>query len=130
MTLNPRQSKMATEQILNHLCPDSNSVNSLMTGNSSDRVSFLASKISDQIKVLIQNLNNLIKPHLLFASLSQLTYNDILQNEKTRLPATFSSLKPDYSHISVAENSDKPEDWLLHPIGYVFQFDAQKEWIF
>ena len=55
MALNPRQSKMATEQILNHLCPDSNSVNSLMTGNSSDRVSFLASKISDQIKVLIQN---------------------------------------------------------------------------
>ena len=46
----------------------------------------------------------------------------MLQNEKTRLPATISSLKPDYSHISVAENSDKPEDWLLHPIGYVFQF--------
>ena len=63
---------------------------------------------------------------MLFASLSQLTYNDILQNEKTRLPATFSSLKPDCSSINVAEKSDQPEDWLLHPIGYVFQFDAQK----
>ena len=55
MTLNSQQSKMATEQILNHLCPDSNSVNSLMTGNSRDRMSFLVSKISDQIKVLIQD---------------------------------------------------------------------------
>ena len=60
---------------------------------------------------------------MLFASLSQLTYNDILQNEKTRLPATFSSLKPDCSSINVAEKSDQPEDWLLHPIGYVFQFE-------
>ena len=25
----------------------------------------------------------------------------------------------------MAENSDKPEEWLLYPTGYVFQFDAQ-----
>ena len=43
-----------------------------------------------------------------------------------RLPANITSLKPDYSHINVAEKSDQPEDWLLHPTGYVFQFDAQK----
>ena len=55
MALNRQQSKMATKQILNHLCPDSNSVNSLMTETSGDRMSFLASKVSDQIKVLIQN---------------------------------------------------------------------------
>ena len=64
---------------------------------------------------------------MLFASLSHLINNDILQNEKTRLPATFSSLKPDCSSINVAEKSNQPEDWLLHPIGYVFQFDAQKD---
>ena len=50
----------------------------------------------------------------------------MLQNEKTRLTATFSSLKPDCSFINVAEKSNQPEDWLLHPTGYVFQFDAQK----
>ena len=50
----------------------------------------------------------------------------MLQNEKTRLAATFPSLKPDCSFINVAEKSNQPEDWLLHPIGYVFQFDAQK----
>ena len=50
----------------------------------------------------------------------------MLQNGKTRLTATFSSLKPDCSFINVAEESNQPEDWLLHPIGYVFQFDAQK----
>ena len=59
---------------------------------------------------------------MLFASLSHLINNDILQNEKSRLPATFSSLKPDCSSINVAEKSNQPEDWLLHPIGYVFQF--------
>ena len=59
---------------------------------------------------------------MLFASLIQLTYNDMLQNEKTRLAATFPSLKPDCSFINVAEKSNQPEDWLLHPIGYVFQF--------
>ena len=63
---------------------------------------------------------------MLFASLSQLTQNAILQNEKTRLPGTFSSLKPDCSSINVAEKLVQPEDWLLHPTGFVFQFDAQK----
>ena len=30
------------------------------------------------------------------------------------------------SSINVAEKSNQTEDWLLHPTGYVFQFDAQK----
>ena len=37
-----------------------------------------------------------------------------------------SSLQPDYKFIDVAEKSNQPKDWLLHPTGYVFQFDAQK----
>ena len=67
MTFNPIQSKMTTEKILKHLCPDSNSVKNLMSGNLSDRMNFLASKISDQIKVTI----------LLFVSLSQLNLNNL-----------------------------------------------------
>ena len=31
-------------------------------------------------------------------------------------------MKPDCSSINVAEKSNQPEDWLLHPTGYVFQF--------
>ena len=58
---------MTTEKIFKHLCPDSNSVNNLMSGNFSDRMNFLASKISEQIKVTI----------LLFASLSQLNLNNL-----------------------------------------------------
>ena len=38
-----------------------------------------------------------------------------------------SSLQPDYKFINVAEKSNQPKDWLLHPTGYVFQFDAQKD---
>ena len=37
-----------------------------------------------------------------------------------------SFLQPDYKFIDVAEKSNQPKDWLLHPTGYVFQFDAQK----
>ena len=37
-----------------------------------------------------------------------------------------SSLQPDYKFINVAEKSNQPKDWLLHPTGYVFQFDAQE----
>ena len=62
-----------------------------------------------------------------FASLSHFTYNHILQNKKTRLPATFSSLTPDCSSIDVAEKSNQPQDWLFHPTGFVFQFDATQE---
>ena len=50
----------------------------------------------------------------------------MFQNENIRLPATISSLEPDCSSINVAETSDKPKDWLLHPTGFVFQFDAEK----
>ena len=53
--LNPRQSKRFTEQIFDDLCPNSNDVKSLMTGNSQNRMNFLADKISDQIMVTILN---------------------------------------------------------------------------
>ena len=57
----------------------------------------------------------------------------IFQNENNRpgtgnrLPATMSSLQPDYKFINVAEKSNQPEDWRLHHTGYVFQFDARKK---
>ena len=59
-------------------------------------------------------------------------FDDIFQNENkkpgfgNRLPATLSSIQPDYKFIDVAEKSNQPKDWLLHPTGCVFQFDAQK----
>ena len=43
-----------------------------------------------------------------------------------RLPATKSSMKPDCNSIKKAEESDKPENWLLFPFGHVFKFDVQK----
>ena len=42
------------------------------------------------------------------------------------LPASISSLKPDCSSIDKAENSNEPKNWLFHPVGYVFKFDAKK----
>ena len=45
-----------------------------------------------------------------------------------RLPASITPLEPDYKFINVSEKSDEPEDWLLHPTGYVFQFEAKKAW--
>ena len=54
------------------------------------------------------------------------TFNNISQNENKRLSAINSSLKPDCRSIKVAEKSNQPEDLLLHPVGYVFQFYAQK----
>ena len=48
--------------------------------------------------------------------------------ESIKPPANITLLKPDYSHSNLAEKSNQPEDWLLHPTGYVFQFDAQKAW--
>ena len=49
-------------------------------------------------------------------------------SESIKPHANITLLKPDYSHSNVAEKSDRPQDWLLHPTGYVFQFDAQKAW--
>ena len=60
-------------------------------------------------------------------------FDDIFQNENNRpgignrLPAYITSLQPDYKFIDVAEKSNQPEDWLLYPTGYVFQFDARKK---
>ena len=60
-------------------------------------------------------------------------FDGIFQNENNRpgigkrLPANITSLKPDYKFINVAENSNQPKDWLLHPTGYVFEFDARRK---
>ena len=35
------------------------------------------------------------------------------------------SLRPDCSTINLAETSDQPKDWLLHPTGITFEFDAK-----
>ena len=55
--LNPQQSKFYTETIFNHLVVpfSQNFINSLMTTNSQGRMDFLAHKISEKIKVNIQN---------------------------------------------------------------------------
>ena len=34
------------------------------------------------------------------------------------------TLKSDCSSIVTAEKSDQPEDWLLHPTGHVFNWEA------
>ena len=41
-----------------------------------------------------------------------------------RLPAGITALRPDCSTINLAETSTKPENWLLHPTGISFKFDA------
>ena len=56
--------------------------------------------------------------------MSQFNFNYIFQNKNIRLPATISSLEPDCSSINLAEKSNQPKDWLLHPTGCVFQFHA------
>ena len=35
------------------------------------------------------------------------------------------TLRPDYSRIDVAESSEDPKHWLLHPTGITFKFDAK-----
>ena len=50
---------------------------------------------------------------------------DNLKNEETRLPSSAHFLRPDCSAIHLAETSDQPEDWLLHPTGITFNFDAK-----
>ena len=62
-----------------------------------------------------------------------INFDDIFQNENNRpgignrFPVNMSSLQPDYKFINVAEKSNQPKDWLLHPTGYVFRFDVQKK---
>ena len=48
------------------------------------------------------------------------------QEGGNRLPASISSLKPDCSSIDKAKNSKEPKNWLFHPVGHVYKFDAQK----
>ena len=49
----------------------------------------------------------------------------IFKNEANRLPSSARSLRPDCSTINLAETSDQPADWLLHPTGITFKFDAK-----
>ena len=63
--------------------------------------------------------------------MSNFTLNNFQTSNKrqeggNRLPASISSLKPDCSSIDKAENSNEPKNWLFHPVGYVFNFDARK----
>ena len=51
--------------------------------------------------------------------------NQIFQNDESRLPSNARSLRPDCSTIHLAETSDQPKDWLLHPTGITFKFDAK-----
>ena len=53
--LNPQQSKFYTEKIFSHLTSSQNLFSSLMTTDSLGRMDFLAQKISEEIKVKIQN---------------------------------------------------------------------------
>ena len=49
----------------------------------------------------------------------------MFQNDESRLPVAARSLRPDCSTINLAETSDQPKDWLLHPTGITFKFDAK-----
>ena len=51
--------------------------------------------------------------------------HQIFKNAESRLPPCAHSLRPDCSTINWAEISDQPADWLLHPTGITFKFDAQ-----
>ena len=42
------------------------------------------------------------------------------------MPTSAHSLRPDCSTINLAETSNKPEEWLFHPTGITFKFDAKK----
>ena len=53
--LNPQQSKFYTEKIFSHLTSSQNFINALMTCDSLGRMDFLSHKISEEIKVNIQN---------------------------------------------------------------------------
>ena len=57
--------------------------------------------------------------------LLSLLYFKTFQNEKNSLVTSLGSLRPDCSTINLAETSDKPEQWLLHPTGITFKFDAK-----
>ena len=49
----------------------------------------------------------------------------IFQNENNSFVTSLGTLRPDCSSINLAETSTKPEDWLLHPTGITFRFDAK-----
>ena len=53
--LDPQESKFFTEKIFNQFTSSQNFINSLMTTNSLGRMDFLAHKISEEIKVKVQN---------------------------------------------------------------------------
>ena len=62
--------------------------------------------------------------------MSLLTFNNFQTAKRrrggNRLLASTSALKPDCSSIDKAENSNEPKNWLFHPVGHVFKFDAKK----
>ena len=48
-----------------------------------------------------------------------------IKNDEKRMPSNARSLRPDCSTINLAVTSDQPKDWLLHPTGITFKFDAK-----
>ena len=64
--LNPQASKFYTETIFNNLTSSKNFIDSLMTTDSLGRMDFLAHKISEEIKVNIQNLLRYTKYQIVF----------------------------------------------------------------
>ena len=50
----------------------------------------------------------------------------IFQNKKNRRVNSLGILRPDCSALDAAEFSDDPQDWLFHPTGITFHFDAKK----
>ena len=75
---------------------------------------FLGKRLTDKVFYFHENFDYIFQ------------YENNRPGIDNRLPAHMISLKPDYSSIDAAEKSSQPEDWLLHPTGFVFQFDAQK----
>ena len=41
------------------------------------------------------------------------------------MPSSAHNLRPDCSAIHSAETSDQPKEWLLHPTGITYEFDAK-----
>ena len=54
-----------------------------------------------------------------------LKLDEIFQNKNNSRINSLGILRPDYSTIDAAELSDEPEDWLFHPTGITFKFDAK-----
>ena len=76
------------------------------------------------MKILISTNKLLISIFQCCSLLKIKKMHQIFKNEESRLPSRALSLRPDCSAIHSAETSDQPADWLLHPTGITFKFNA------